>query len=87
MLSSLSTVPRTPPPSSLSLPSSFPPLTDLPLLFPPTYSELTVKRGEADLGGFLRIRTGELRAEHEKVDEEEDDGEGDDGGGEAPKVV
>ncbi|GAA5858845.1 hypothetical protein JCM8547_005010 [Rhodosporidiobolus lusitaniae] len=37
-------------------------------------SELTVKTGDADLGGFLRIRLGDLRPEHEKKEEEEDEG-------------
>ena len=40
--------------------------------------ELTVKTGEGDLGGFLRLRIGNLGPEHEK--REEDDDDGDDGG-------
>ncbi|GAA5828237.1 hypothetical protein JCM11251_002650 [Rhodosporidiobolus azoricus] len=40
--------------------------------------ELTVKSGDADLGGFLRLRVGDLLPQHEKV-EEEDEGDGDEG--------
>ena len=38
-------------------------------------SELTVKRGSADLGGFLRMRVGRYGKEHEKKEEDEEDGE------------
>ncbi|GJN92107.1 hypothetical protein Rhopal_005136-T1 [Rhodotorula paludigena] len=40
--------------------------------------ELTVKTGDGDLGGFLRLRVGDLLPQHEKReddDEEDDDGE------------
>ena len=36
-------------------------------------AELTVKRGAADLGGFLRMRVGRYGKEHEKKDEEEEE--------------
>ncbi|GAA5867875.1 hypothetical protein JCM3774_004707 [Rhodotorula dairenensis] len=35
--------------------------------------ELTVKTGEGDLGGFLRLRIGNLLPQHEKVDEKEEE--------------
>lgn len=38
----------------------------------PVYRELTVKTGDGDLGGFLRLRIGDLLPQHEKVEEEED---------------
>ncbi|GAA5898244.1 hypothetical protein JCM8208_000194 [Rhodotorula glutinis] len=47
--------------------------------------ELTVKTGEGDLGGFLRLRIGNLGPEHEKREEEDDDDDDDgpdDGGDE-----
>ncbi|GAA5981417.1 hypothetical protein JCM10908_004103 [Rhodotorula pacifica] len=37
--------------------------------------ELTVKTGDADLGGFLRLRIGDLLPQHEKVEEDEGDGD------------
>lgn len=36
-------------------------------------SELTVKSGDTDLGGFLRLRLGRLGPEHEKKEEEDGD--------------
>jgi hypothetical protein len=36
-------------------------------------SELTVKTGDADLGGFLRLRLGRLGPEHEKKEDDEED--------------
>ncbi|GAA6013350.1 hypothetical protein JCM11491_006363 [Sporobolomyces phaffii] len=39
--------------------------------------ELTVKTGDGDLGGFLRLRLGHLLPEHEKKEEEEDDDDDD----------
>ncbi|GAA6040357.1 hypothetical protein JCM8097_007573 [Rhodosporidiobolus ruineniae] len=38
--------------------------------------ELTVKTGDGDLGGFLRLRIGDLLPQHEKQEEEDEDGEG-----------
>ncbi|BGP12438.1 hypothetical protein JCM10213_006996 [Rhodosporidiobolus nylandii] len=46
--------------------------------------ELTVKTGDADLGGFLRLRVGDLLPEHEK--REEDDGGDADDADDAPEV-
>ncbi|SCV67918.1 BQ2448_39 [Microbotryum intermedium] len=43
-------------------------------------AELTVKKDEADLGGFLRLRVGEYRKEHDRPDEDGDEGQS--GGGE-----
>ncbi|GAA5823392.1 hypothetical protein JCM3770_006851, partial [Rhodotorula araucariae] len=45
---------------------------------PALQRELTVKTGEGDLGGFLRLRIGNLGPEHEKKDDDDDD---DDEGG------
>ncbi|GAA6059373.1 hypothetical protein JCM10212_003271 [Sporobolomyces blumeae] len=39
--------------------------------------ELTVKTGEGDLGGFLRLRLGHLLPEHEKKDDDDDDDDDD----------
>jgi hypothetical protein len=36
---------------------------------------LTVKTGDGDLGGFLRLRLGHLLPKHEKKEEGEDDGD------------
>ncbi|SCZ91276.1 BZ3500_MvSof-1268-A1-R1_Chr1-2g01302 [Microbotryum saponariae] len=38
-------------------------------------AELTVKKDDADLGGFLRLRVGEYRKEHDKPDADSDGGE------------
>lgn len=38
--------------------------------------ELTVKTGDGDLGGFLRLRLGHLLPEHEKKEEDDEDDEG-----------
>ena len=35
------------------------------------YRELTVKTGDGDLGGFLRLRIGDLLPQYEKVEEED----------------
>ncbi|GAA5898743.1 hypothetical protein JCM5296_006705 [Sporobolomyces johnsonii] len=40
-------------------------------------SELTIKSGDADLGGFLRLRVGPYLAQHEKKGEDDDDDDGD----------
>ncbi|BGP21382.1 hypothetical protein JCM10295v2_000257 [Rhodotorula toruloides] len=40
-------------------------------------SELTVKTGDGDLGGFLRLRIGDLLPQHEKQDEDADDDDDD----------
>lgn len=37
--------------------------------------ELTVKTGEGDLGGFLRLRIGDLLEKHEKREDEEESSE------------
>ncbi|GAA5845559.1 hypothetical protein JCM3766R1_000781 [Sporobolomyces carnicolor] len=46
--------------------------------------ELTVKTGDGDLGGFLRLRLGHLLPQHEKKEEGEDD---DDDDGDAPEAA
>lgn len=37
----------------------------------PLYRELTVKTGNGDLGGFLRLRIGDLLPQYEKVEEDD----------------
>ncbi|GAA5870409.1 hypothetical protein JCM16303_001994 [Sporobolomyces ruberrimus] len=48
--------------------------------------ELTVKTGEGDLGGFLRLRLGHLLPEHEKKEEDDDDDDDLDDGDEVPAM-